>query len=117
MRSIVLTILLALFTCEVTTAQSVIPPRQATAVRGARIKIWTGIALLSAGAVMVPLTAANTSRGPAGNGVVVGSVGLIGVGSGLVYWGFRQQQKAVRPSTTFGVSLGRTSRIVVRRSW
>jgi hypothetical protein len=116
MRSFVLTLLLALLTCEVATAQPAVPASQATAVRSARIKIWTGIAMMSAGAVVLPVTGANSSRDP-DSGVVLSSLGLIGVGSGLVYWGFRQQQKAAQPSTAFGVTLGRTSRFVVRRSW
>jgi hypothetical protein len=48
---------------------------------------------------------------------VLTSVGLVGVGTGLVYWGFRQQQKAMQPSITFGVTAGRRNGVVVRRSW
>lgn len=115
MRSIVLTILLAFFSCDVAVAQSPTAASQATALRKARIKIWTGIAMISAGAVMGPL-AANSSNNP-DSGIVLGSLGLMGVGSGLVYVGFTQQRKAVQPSTTFGVTLGRRSGVVVRRSW
>ena len=117
MRSIVLTILLALCSAEATAQSSAQPPTpasQSQALRKSRIKIWTGIAMISAGAVMAPLTAtSDRSR----NGGVLGSVGLMGVGSGLVYWGFRQQQKAVQPSITFGVTVGRNTGVVVRRSW
>ena len=55
---------------------------------------------------MVPLTAVSSSNDP-GSGVMLGSLGLMGAGSGLV----------VRPSTTVGVTLGRKSEVVVRRSW
>jgi hypothetical protein len=117
MRSTVLAILLALFTSEAAIAQPPTAANQA-ALRTARIKIWTGIALMSAGALVLPLTTAAQSRkGEPGDGALMGSLGLIGVGGGVVVWGFTQQRQVLQPSTAFGVTLGRKTGVVVRRSW
>jgi uncharacterized membrane protein YebE (DUF533 family) len=110
-----LAMLLALFASTATMAQGPIPSGQAQAVGKARVKIWTGVVLVAAGAfVALPLATDSSNSHEA---AMVGSLGMMGVGSGLVYWGFRQQQRAVQPSITFGVTVGRKAGVVVRRSW
>jgi hypothetical protein len=79
-----------------------------------RVKIWTGVGLLAAGLFVVPVTAAGhtSSYDPP----VVGAA-LVAAGGSLIWWGVRDQRKAARPSTTFGVMLGRNSGIHIRRGW
>jgi hypothetical protein len=89
---------------------------QATTMQRARIKIWTGITLMAVGAIALPITAAQSTRQD-NRGPVLASVGAIGAGSGLVYWGFQQQRRATAPSTSFGFTLARARGVVVRRSW
>ena len=114
MRSIVLVILLAsLAYPETATAQPPTAARQASALRAARVKIWTGIALLSAGALLIPITAIGPNEPPRED-LALASVGLAARHHVL---GFRQQHKAVNPSLRAGVTFGRRNGIVIRRSW
>jgi hypothetical protein len=70
---------------------------QVATLRKARLKIWTGITLLTAGGLLLPITA--TSRQDLPESAVMGSMVLMGAGSGLVYWGVQQRRRAVHPST------------------
>jgi hypothetical protein len=112
MRAIVAAVLFVLLTSQPSLAQAPAPADQARAMRQARLKIWTGIALISAGLIALPRTSGHSDGDR-----VVASVATMGVGSGLVYWGFRQQQKAASPSTSFGIAVGRTTAIVIKRAW
>lgn len=87
---------------------------QDRALRHARIKIWTGIAMVAAGAVLLPITSSGDGRSETS---VTTGVGLMAVGSGVMYWGFSEQRRAVRPSISFGVTVGRTTGVIVRRRW
>jgi hypothetical protein len=87
---------------------------QDRAIRHARIKIWTGIAMVATGAVLLPIT--STSDGPSGTAQAT-AVGLMATGSGVIYWGFSEQRKAVRPSTSFGITVGRTTGVIISRRW
>jgi hypothetical protein len=42
---------------------------------------------------------------------------LMATGSVVTYWGFREQRRAVRPSTSFGITVGRTTGVIIRRRW
>ena len=115
--AIVLVILVAILAYpEAATAQPPTVASQASALHAARVKIWTGIALLSAGALLIPITAIGPNEPPRED-LALASVGLAAAGSGIMYWGFRQQQKTVNPSLRAGVTFGRRNGIVIRRSW
>jgi hypothetical protein len=88
---------------------------QGASLRKARLTIWTGITLLTAGGLLLPITATNRQDLP--ESAVMGSMLLMGAGSGLVYWGVQQRRRAVHPSTAFGVTFGRRRSVLVRRSW
>lgn len=75
-------------------AQPPIPPDNAQALERARATIWTGIAMMGAGAVLVPVTSVDSGGRP--GGAVAASA---------------------NPSTNVGVAIGRTNAVVVRRSW
>lgn len=85
-----------------------------TQLHRGNVKIWIGTALVVTGALIVPATAANGD--PNTTEMTVGLV-TIGTGTLLVWSGFQQRRRAVRPYTGFGLVLGRQKSIVVRRSW
>jgi hypothetical protein len=90
---------------------------QDRAIRHARIKIWTGIAMVAAGAVvLLPRSPSTSDDEPSGKSLATG-LGLMATGSGVIYWGFRDQGRAVRPSTSFGITVGRTTGVIVSRRW
>ena len=113
MRTLALVLLLALAYPSPSAGQTQ-NDQQQQAIKKGRLKVWTGVAMIAAGAAIIPITAVDS--GDSGNAAAL-SVGLIGIGGTLIYLGSRQQQKAVRPSTTFGVVVGRKSAVVIRRSW
>ena len=86
-------------------------------VQAGRTKVWIGVAAIAAGALIVPVTNTNGNHDP-GNASIAASLGLVAGGSVLLWYGFHQQQAAVRPSTgfAFGVSRGGGA-VRVRRSW
>ena len=95
-------------------AQTVGSTSQRSALRHGKAAVWAGVLMVGAGAFLLPVTAAGEERG---NGAMVASAALMGAGAAVIYWGVKQQQKATRPSTSFGVAVGRRSALVVRRSW
>jgi hypothetical protein len=71
------TLLLALMTLQPAMAQSTNPTAiQAATLRKARLKIWTGIALVATGAALVPITAVR--HGASSENVAISSMALIG---------------------------------------
>jgi hypothetical protein len=80
MKSIVLPVLLALFSAQAA-AQPSTPASQATALRKARIKIWTGVTMAAAGAFFVILPMAFVESSEPNDGTLLGSSGLMGVGA------------------------------------
>jgi hypothetical protein len=118
MRSILAALLLALLTATNGAAQTQPTPDQSAAIHRARIKIWTGIALMAVGAIALPITAVQSRRDRHDNqGPVLASLGAMAAGGGLVYWGFQQQRRAMSPSTSAGFLVGRTYGVVIRRLW
>jgi hypothetical protein len=86
------------------------------ALRRANTKVWIGIGLLAAGALMIPLTAANDKTAHDGP-LALSGLGLAGAGTYMVWSGAKDQKRAVRPYTAFGVRVGRRKCLVIRRSW
>lgn len=115
MKTVAAAVLLMLLCPTLTAGQTPQTKTQERAIRQGRTKIWTGIAMVAAGAVMLPITSSGSDSRDETKTVT--ALGLMGVGSGVIYWGFWQQQKAVRPSNAFGVTVGRTNAVVLRRSW
>jgi hypothetical protein len=109
-------LLLTLFLAHDALAQTKVTASEAAAIHHARIKIWTGITLMAVGAIALPITATDSTRQD-NRGPVLVSLGAIGAGSGLVYLGFRQQQRAAAPSTSVGFAVGGIRGVVIRRSW
>lgn len=77
-------------------------------------KIWTGVALIAAGAVAMPITGvAYVSQARKATGAT-----LIGLGTGFLIWEARDRQRAQpRPSVQVGVSVGRSNSVVFQRRW
>lgn len=116
MKSLVVAIILAVSVSSSLQADDTATSDRSRALGRARTTIWTGVALMTAGALLAPITAVESRDAPRGAGVAA-SVGLIGAGSALTFVGFRQQRKAAQPSTSFGVVVGQRAGVVVRRSW
>jgi glycerol uptake facilitator-like aquaporin len=80
--------------------------------RGAK-KIVIGVVVIGVGAMATPLTGVNE------NSAVPRSVGaaLMVSGTALTLWGVRDRYNAVRPTLTFGATLGQSRAVYVRRRW
>jgi predicted metalloprotease with PDZ domain len=80
-----------------------------------RVKIWIGVVLLSTGALMIPLTAAND--GPQSGASTDAGLGLMAAGGVMVLWGVSDRRHAAQPKAAVGVSLGRRSGVQIRYVW
>jgi hypothetical protein len=112
MKPLVVALLVSFMSVPGVAQQSV--EQKALARRG-QIKIWSGAALIGAGVIAVPVTAASTSE-PRGAGATIG-VGLLSAGGGLLWSGVQDQRKATRPATTFGALVGSRRALQIQRSW
>lgn len=115
MKGLIATLMMLLAVSQAS-AQGVDEHQTKAQLHSGRVKVWLGTALVVTGAFVVPATAA---RGTADRGTAPLTVGLVTAGAGtwLVWSGFQQQRKAVRPHTDFGLVLGRQKSVVVRRHW
>ena len=110
MKTAIATSCLVLFATTMAFGQQ--PNRQAPNTGGT--KVWTGVCLVAAGLLVVPVTAVGHVNGY--DPPVVGA-GLVAAGGSLIWWGMRDRRKATQPNTTVGVMIGRKSEIHIRRSW
>jgi len=89
------------------------------------IKIVVGASLLTVGTVVAAKSSESTTvTGTSGTSTIDTRstsqlvTGLVMVGAGgLVLWDGVREHDRVRPSTVFGVALGKTRGVFVRRSW
>jgi hypothetical protein len=79
-----------------TSGQTNGPPPSAVASR--TIKIWTGVGLIAAGMVVMPVTGVGHTNGR--YEVPLVSIGLVTGGGTLVWWGMRARQRPRSPNTT-----------------
>jgi hypothetical protein len=75
-------------------------------------KLWTGIALIGAGAVAMPIT----SSSPENFNALVGGT-LIGAGTVFVLWGARQRYKVANPTVVVGLGIGSAKLVRITRVW
>ena len=94
---------------------TVITPQQAAEVKQGRTMVIGGALLAVAGLAVFPITASNSN--PAKGTTLAASVGLVGGGAGLAWFGARKMRNASRPETTFGVAAGSTKGVFIRRAW
>ena len=85
----------------------------AAQIHRSRVKMWVGASLIAAGVAILQTTSRGVSKGPR----IESGLGLAAVGSGLIWWGATEQARAVHPSTGFGLIVGRSRAVVVRRAW
>ena len=84
--------------------------------RKGSIKVWVGAGLVGAGALALPLTAVAHTPSRDYRPPLIG-VGLMATGGSLIWFGVQDQRKAMRPQTTIGVVIGRTSAVQIRKPW
>lgn len=90
------------------------PPPTTPRAKNGSGKIWLGVSLIAAGAIVMPLTGvAYVSQSRKVTGAT-----LIGGGAGLVVWGTKDRQQAKpSPSVRVGVTVGDSSSIVFHCRW
>ena len=107
MRVLVVAIILCVFVAPIA-AQTPAANEAAKHIHKGNVKIALGVALVAAGAFMVPITSVRTPDQPTGRERRLGlEMGLMGFGGGLILWGAQQRLIAARPQTHIGVTLGR----------
>ena len=115
MKTIVVAVLLSLLAAP-TAAQQLAADQAAAPIQRGNVKIGIGVALVGAGAFILPIT--STSPRVSHDGPTVGvGLGLTALGSCLVWWGAKERRQAVRPQTTFRVVVGRNNRLQIVRTW
>ena len=115
-RLVLMTAVLLLVVATPARAQQAATTEGNRALRKANAKVWIGVGLLGAGALMIPLTAANDNTAHDGP-LVMSGLGLAAAGTYMVWSGAKNQRQAVRPYTAFGVRVGRRNGLVISRSW
>jgi hypothetical protein len=93
---------------------------RAQEVRKGNLKILIGLCSIGAGAFILPLSrganSPNSNNASIGNSVGPG-LGLMAIGSYVVWLGAVERQRAMQPQTTFGVAFGPTKAVQIRHSW
>jgi hypothetical protein len=111
MKAATAVLLFVLFVAPHAMAQET--PQQAALVKNGRIKMWTGIALIGTGAfVLLPIA----TKGEDSSWSAPGAA-LVFTGGSLIWFGYRDQHKALGPSTTFGVVVGKKTSFHLRHVW
>lgn len=117
MKTIVVAVLLTVVATAHPFAQQTTNDHTAEQLRNANRKIMIGLVLMGAGALAAPLTALARREGDPGGPVMNTSIGMMVVGSGIVWWGATERRRALQPQTTIGVDVGRTIGFHVRHIW
>ena len=78
-----------------------------------RTKVWLGVTLLTAGALILPVTTNEPVRSPR----LETGVGLMAAGGVLLLWGFQEKRKAHQARKAIGVRVGRSPSLHVRWAW
>lgn len=95
-------------------AQQPTESEAAAKIHRANRKLLIGAGLLGAAAFTLPVTASDAEwSGSAGKT----GLGLVVAGTGLVVWGVRERQQALRPETTVAIFVGRSNGVRFRRAW
>jgi hypothetical protein len=94
-------------------------PSSADQLRHANRKITIGLVLMGVGALLAPVTAlGNQHHGDPGGGTGMKlSIAMVGVGSGVAWWGASERRRVLQPQTVIGVDVGSQVGIYVGRSW
>jgi hypothetical protein len=117
MKAPILAILLVFVMTATSSAQGTLTQEARAQLHSGSVKIWLGAALIGAGALAIPITAGSGVTGGIPAGAVLGGMSTVATGTYLVWLGAGQQRKAVGRSLTFGASIGRSTRIQVRKSF
>ena len=117
MRSLIAAFLMLAIAAEVS-AQQVTDKQRAEQIRSATRKIRIGLVLMGVGAVAAPVAALSRKTGDPGGGPAMNaSIGVMFLGSGVVWWGAVERRRAVQPQIAIGIGLGRAKSIRLTRSW
>jgi drug/metabolite transporter (DMT)-like permease len=117
MKSITATLFLVLSLA--TTARGQEPPAQAAAALNHQgtIKVWLGVALLSAGAVVAIPRSNSKNEDPSASSSAAIGLGMASGGGYLLLRGVHDLRKASQPQTTFGVMVGSRNGFQLHRIW
>lgn len=116
MRAITLVFCLLLAAPSGAFAQSRVPETDdATALRRARMMIWTGVGLMGLGVMLIPVS--RVSGDSPDRALTTAGVVSFGAGSVLTYVGYSRQRSVMNKSTTVRVAVGRVTALQFTRSW
>jgi hypothetical protein len=80
------------------------------------VKVWLGVALMSAGAI-VAIPPSTRNEDPSATSSALIGLGIASGGGYLLLRGVHDLRKASQPRTTFGVMVGKRSGFQLRRIW
>ena len=98
-------------------AQQLTDKQRTERVRSANRKITIGLVLMGSGALAAPLTALNRRRGDPGGAAMSASVGVMVLGSGIVWWGAMDRRRALQPQIAIGFGPGKAKSVRVTQTW
>jgi hypothetical protein len=81
------------------------------------VKVWLGVALMSAGAVVAIPRSNTRNEDPSASSSAVIGLGMASGGGYLLLRGCNDLRKANQPQTTFGVMVGKRNGFQLRRIW
>ncbi len=117
MRSVGIAALIIVFATAHPLAQQAKDDDTAERLRKANRKIAIGLTLIGVGALAGPITAPSSHDGDLGGTAMTAGIGMMFVGSGIAWWGFRERTRALQPQTAIGIDIGRTRGVRIIRTW
>lgn len=115
MKATAITIAIVLFATNFTFAQQNTNEQKAQQIRRGNRKITIGVAMIVVGALVAPLTAANSDKSE--GATMTAGAGAMFIGSGVVWWGVTERRRAVQPQVIIDPVYGRKIGLQFRRAW
>ena len=114
MRTLAVTMLVALFGTNVFAQQPQVDQTTAQIHRGTvKIRLGIGLAIVGTALMVVPTTPPSSET----HKLDAPAAAMVVGGFGLIAWGAKERRQAVHPQTTLGVMVGRNRGVQIRRAW
>ena len=96
-------------------AQQPQPDQETAQIRSGTHKIELGVGLAIVGAVLMVVP--TNGRRSDDHRLDAPAAVMVAGGFGLILWGTKERTQAIHPQTTFGLMVGRSQGVQIRRVW